>query len=194
MITRSMSRSQKEASNPKPPSSRGENAGRVRLVRIKGDGDCFFKCISIAFNIPVISLRKIVAASIFVPENRDSVLNWKHMYNSIPRVGGCQLLKNTVKHLVGVEKGTDSLTPSEMDVIYENMLKSTYWGDEYCIKVLSETLSLNIVVRDSSTSTFWTPHHSGDRRNSIFLKFNGINHYDLLKIDGKFLCSSKKKY
>lgn len=149
-------------------------------VTVDGDGDCLFSCISLAVDIPVSRLRKIVALSIYDVRNEEAVMTWKEIY--------CANQKDErVTHLKGVDVDTPTcINSKELDIIYKNMLKSTYWGDEYCIKILSEFLSLTMVVRDDDSGRMWYP----TKRNlnyTIYLNYENENHYNLLSVNNKYL-------
>lgn len=185
-----------------PVEGGGEECRRkvFKKVRVRGDGNCFFKCISLAYNIPVPNLREIVASSIYKPQNFDAVKNWKELW--------CQCVTASpldyegeegdeaalrVTHLRGVvvnSANPSEVTPSDLDTIYKNMLKKTYWGDEYCIKILSETLSLTMIIRNDESGRFWTPTPTG-LKSTIFLNYEDDNHYNLLSVGDNYLTINK---
>ena len=127
----------------------------VCLVETKMNGDCLFSSVGKALKTSVQSLRKIVAYSILLNENQSTVQFWRELYHSFMTENNETML-NEYKHIECVSNiplDTD-LTMRDKKLVIREMMKSSFWGEEYAIRQLESMLRIKIIVLNGDIKSF----------------------------------------
>lgn len=167
-------------------------------VKSKGGGDCLFDSVRIALaSIGLVTtvtlLRKAVAVSLL--DTHDKVANqyllqWATIYADAVRNGEADLVHEysymaplfpdvrTVVHF--------PLNRQQRVLVANQIMQSSFFGEEYSLRVLQQVLKMNIVVVDEEGEPCYQYEDKLRRKGLMFLQLIGI-HYKPLQNNGKYI-------
>ena len=170
---------------------------KLTAARSAGGGDCFFDSIRIILastghHISVQKLRQAVAASLL--NEHDSMANrvlleWARLYSDAVREGNLGLARDYAHMaplLQGRKKVHFPLSLEERTLVAHQLLKSSYFGDEYALDVMERVLRAHIVVLDGSGTVLRQMRKTRRGDAVLFLRLTNV-HYQPLHVDGKYL-------
>ena len=168
----------------------------LQIYETASNGDCFFRSIQIilaSVNIPVSisDLRHIVAKPVL--DEKDQIVNmtmneWLTLYQDAYKEKN-KALMDEYKHLAGLEKSTLPLTWQDRQVLFYNMLHSSFWGEQHCCRIIEEQTQMRFLIFNGDMEmpqVTW--YHSKDfAPKSYCLLYLHHNHYRPVSWRGQFV-------
>lgn len=170
--------------------SSGDYRLTIHIVRVPGDGNCLFTCISKAMvsvrrNATVYQLRKMVASRALDRTDKqfnDTLQTWCDLARAALQNG--ETMAHELAHVspVAVRKPFVSKWNSvDRSLVYTNMMSPRkYWGDEIALDTLQRLLNVRFLVYNSALRTAMKPMPSSSSSQTfIVLEISG-QHYNLI--------------
>lgn len=139
----------------------------ITCAPVPEDGDCFFSSIVVAMKDAGVEttskrLRHLVAVEVLNPGNQvaqQTIDRWRELLAAGISARNGQLIREYY-HAMPVVTADG---PVERKRLYEQMMTSAYWGEQFALETLEEKLNLKIDVIDAETGKLTQKkHHSGD--------------------------------
>lgn len=135
-----------------------------KMPKTKADGNCFFESVALSleyhYNIrkSITHLRNLVATRFLRFDDQEAnqtLSTWLELANSSPKLDEIQHVRGFPKTPLQVETANVALqkyifTPEQRLWIYGQIMKSSFWGEEFSLKTLELFLGISFVVFDGS--------------------------------------------
>jgi hypothetical protein len=168
----------------------------LKLHPTKPDGNCFFSSIqlilsSIGINRTIQDLRHIVAKPVLDTLNEtvnETIKNWLGLYQSAIKEENRTLCTEYI-HMRGLEKSTWPLTAEERKLLYNNMMSSTYWGEQHACRMIEEKSNMRFFIFNGDLQKpqlSWYHSSSYSPSHYCFLYLSG-QHYSPVSLWGDFI-------
>lgn len=166
-------------------------------ARSAGGGNCFFDSIRIILastghTISVRKLRQVVASSLLNPDDQRAnavLLEWARLYSEAVKERNIALASEYIQmQPLFQRKGRVKFPLSQEDrtLVAHQLLKPTYFGDEYALDVMERVLKAHIVVLDGRGRVVRQLRQRRRGNAVMFLRLMNI-HYQPLHIGGRYL-------
>ena len=163
-----------------------------------GGGDCFFDSVrtileSEGIETSVRELRKLVASSLLNVDStaaNEALLQWAQLYADAVREGNRDLALE-YQHMDVLFRDPDTtlihfpLTKKQRIQVARELLKPTFFGEQYSISVLERTTGINLIVLAPDGTVVQQPPKKW-RQDVAFLMLNGL-HYEPMQSGGQYL-------
>lgn len=152
------------------------------------DGNCLFESVSILLkygleqNYNVVQLRQIVAQKTLDATdyaNNEYLKSTLQIYQDALKNNNIQLLRETC-HLEGIEEFKFELNETTRALIYKNMMKSSFWGDQNAIRILEEYFQIWFLILSTETqdARLMMYHQEGFYPQYYAILWLNHNHYE----------------
>jgi CO dehydrogenase/acetyl-CoA synthase gamma subunit (corrinoid Fe-S protein) len=126
---------------------------KFRVVHTTSNGNCLFESIvialkSIGLNYSIEHLRNVVAHPILNPNDKgvtDTLKTWIELARDALNTRDRQLLIE-YNHVLPVFQIQNPNDTQIRQVVYSQMLKNSFWGEEYALRILETRLQVNFLV------------------------------------------------
>lgn len=164
----------------------------------QGGGDCLFDSVktalaSIGVTTTVLQLRKVVAISILDPANKkanETLLQWATFYADAIRCGDNDISQEYAHMAV--------LFPTRQTVVHfplshdqrvkvaKEIMKSSFYGEQYSLMVLQRALRISIVVVDLDGQPVFQEEQRREKNGIMFIQLTQL-HFQPLHDTGKYV-------
>jgi len=163
----------------------------ISLISIAMDGNCLYSSIGKALGITIIKLRKMVAQSIYLPENDSTIQFWRELHNLAVKEKNIELMTEYghMKCIANIPLERQ-ITKQEKKLIYREIMKSSFWGEEYTIRILEKMLNIKVLVVNGDKTSLVKPlDHEGVYQHTYIMVYLKHNHYSLISYKKQTLFS-----
>lgn len=160
---------------------------KMNMYAIPPDGNCFFRSVqlilgSIGINRSISDLRCVVANPVLDPrdENTNNTIGtWLELYQGAVKERN-MVLVNEYQHMYPLQNAKLPLDKQSREILFANMLKSDYWGEEHACRIIEEQTQMRFLII------------SGDRKAPHLCWYHSKKfkptHYTLLFLHGQHYC------
>jgi hypothetical protein len=160
----------------------------ISLISVPKDGNCMFTCIGKAFDVPMQKLRELVAQSILLPVNDSTVVFWREIYRAAWAEKDVTLM-HEYSHVADLNHKPleELLTGKDKYKIHDNIITSTFWGEEFSIRTLESLLTLRLIIINGDTDSVngAVIHDTPYSINYYIIVYLKNKHYSLVSYNGK---------
>lgn len=173
---------------------------KYRVTPTTSNGNCLFESVmialkSIGLDYSIQHLRNVVAYPILNPHNSqatDTLKVWIQLAQDALSTKDRELLVE-FSHVIPVFQIQNPNDAQIRQTIYSQMLKNTFWGEEYALRILETQLQVNFLVISIENKTKIIPHrllHSEKQYQYyilLLLTRNAGEHYEPISYSGQFI-------
>ena len=166
---------------------------------VHANGDCFFESLQIILNsyrkedekYSIRDLRDVVARPVLDENNKTvnkTIETWLQLYKDAIKEKDV-ILREEYKHMRGLEDTIVPLLPKYRITLYNNMMSSLYWGEQYACRTIEEATGLRFLIfngdlKQPQLNWYHSLHYKPTHYCFIQLK---KQHYTPISLNGQYI-------
>jgi len=168
----------------------------MKLYEIAMDGNCLFKSLQVilasaGLQYSVEELRRVVADPVLNEQDQltnNTIAMWLELVKGAYQEND-QVLMNEYRHVAPLHQATWPLNTQQRQVLWHQMLKNSYWGEQHACRIFEEQTQMRILFIQGDNerpNLCWYHSKKFDPTHYVILYLNG-QHYNPVSINDTFI-------
>jgi hypothetical protein len=164
----------------------------IKIHETKMNGNCLYESISkilksIGIKYSTLFIKKIIILNIL--KNNKIIVEWYNITKDAMNAKNNKLLQEFLHMIPVIQKNIDPISSIGKKILYTEMIKPTYWGDELTILEFEKQFNIQCNIFDNIHNKLQPPltHIKSIKTYYDCYLLYSNNHYQPISFDNRFL-------